>query len=675
MTIDTLKPQWLFQQVSIRISLDNVHRHATLITMGNRNADSLHNVNEDSALRTIVEGTASETGERFFTALVENLAKALNTHGAWVTEYIEESRRLRMLAYWVDGQFAEDYEYNIAGTPCERVIDSASLRLFSENLIAQFPDDPDLEPFGAISYMGVPLLDIDAKILGHLAVQDIRPMAEEPEKLALIKIFGARAAAELQRLRAESEVREREEKLTRLVDSAMDAIIELDCNLKVTRVNPAAAKVFRCVDGRFIGREFTHFLTDEGLEKLTSLIKELDARPQNQRYLWIPGGLKAVCDDRNEFHAEATLSQFEIQRATFYTLILRNVNERLEAERKIHSLIVEAEYLKEEIKALHNFDEIIANSKPMLRLLQDVEKVAKTDTTVLILGETGTGKELIARALHATSPRSQKPLIKVNCAAIPAALIESEFFGHEKGAFTGATSKRDGRFALADGGTIFLDEVGELPLDLQVKLLRVLQEGEFEPVGSSQTRKVDVRVLAATNRDLGEEVNNRRFREDLYYRLAVFPLKIPPMRERGDDIILLASAFAEQCAQKMGQILEPLSKEIKGQLKAYDWPGNVRELQNVIERAVITSRNGHLNLSRALPETDRNGEGTNAPTKDDSERVMTNQAVQEIERRNIVRALQTTGWRVAGENGAAQLLGVPPSTLSSRIKALGIQRS
>jgi len=208
-----------------------------------------------------------------------------------------------------------------------------------------------------------------------------------------------------------------------------------------------------------------------------------------------------------------------------------------------------------------------------------------------------------------------------------------------------------------------------------VKLLRVLQEGEFEPVGSSQTRKVSVRVLAASNRDLEEEAKNRSFREDLYYRLAVFPLKIPPLRERGDDIILLASAFAENCAQNLGQVLKPLSEEIKVQLKAYDWPGNVRELQNVIERAVITSRNGYLNLSRALPETARNGEDAGVPTIDDSDRVMTIQELQEIERTNIMRALKTTSWRVAGESGAARLLDIPPSTLSSRMKALGIARS
>jgi PAS domain S-box-containing protein len=642
--------------------------------MSDQKIERLHEVHLDSALRTILEGTASETGARFFTALVENLAIALNTHGAWVTEYVEKSRRLRMLAYWVAGGIAEGYEYNIAGTPCEQVIDSASLRLFSDNLIAQFPDDPDLKPFGAISYMGIPLLDIDGQILGHLAVQDTRPMQEQHDKLALIQIFGARAAAELQRLRAEAEVREREEKLSRLVDGAMDAIIELDGNLRVTRVNPAGEKLFRCTAGKFVGRDFTGFLKEDSVQKLSSLITELEARPPDQRYLWIPGGLEALCQDGNEFEAEATLSQFEMQRGRFYTLILRNVNERLEAERKIHSLTVESEYLKEEIKALHNFDDIIAQSKPMLRLLRDVSKVAKTDATVLILGETGTGKELIARGLHAASPRAQKPLIRVNCAAIPTGLIESEFFGHEKGAFTGATSKRDGRFTLADGGTIFLDEVGELPLELQVKLLRVLQEGEFEPVGSSQTRKVDVRVLAATNRDLAEEVSRRNFREDLYYRLAVFPLKIPPLRERGDDIISLASAFTQHCAQKMGQSLAPLSEGMKKQLRAYDWPGNVRELQNVIERAVITSRDSHLNLHRALPETVTETEDTNLGTKDGCERVLTIRELQELERKNILGALKTAGWRVAGENGAARLLGVPPSTLNSRMKALGIDR-
>jgi transcriptional regulator with GAF, ATPase, and Fis domain len=365
-----------------------------------------------------------------------------------------------------------------------------------------------------------------------------------------------------------------------------------------------------------------------------------------------------------------------MQRQIFYTLILRNVNERLEAEQKIRSLSDEAEYLKEEIKTLHNFDEIIGRSKPLLRVLHDVKQVADADATVLIFGKTGTGKELIARAIHAASQRRDKPFIKVNCPAIPATLIESEFFGHERGAFTGATRKRDGRFALADGGTIFLDEIGELPLDLQVKLLRLLQEGEFEPVGSSRTRKVNVRVLAATNRDLHQSAQNGEFREDLYYRLNVFPIEVPSLRDRGNDITLLASAFAKRFAQKMGRTIEPLSQECIRRLGAYSWPGNVRELANVIERAVITSRDGRLNLDRALPETAKDAASAKAisRTEEMTEQIRTAQELHALERDNLLRALETAGWRVAGKNGAARLLGINASTLSSRMKALGIKR-
>jgi transcriptional regulator with GAF, ATPase, and Fis domain len=300
--------------------------------------------------------------------------------------------------------------------------------------------------------------------------------------------------------------------------------------------------------------------------------------------------------------------------------------------------------------------------------------VAPTDATVLVLGETGTGKELIARAIHAASRRRHKPLIKVNCAAIPAALIESEFFGHEQGAFTGATKKREGRFALAHGGTIFLDEVGELPLDLQSKLLRVLQEGEFEPVGSSQTRKVEARVIAATNRDLEKFAGEGKFREDLYYRLNVFPIRLPPLRERREDIGNLAAAFARKFAQRMGRTLEPLSEDCLRRLQAYHWPGNVRELQNIIERAVITSRNGRLNLDRALPDSVNTTAVALGSREDTNRRVRTAKELEELEHDNILAALETCGWKVAGENGAAKLLGMKPTTLSSRMKALGIER-
>ena len=246
--------------------------------------------------------------------------------------------------------------------------------------------------------------------------------------------------------------------------------------------------------------------------------------------------------------------------------------------------------------------EIIGESKPFRKTLQLVAEVAATDSTVLIYGETGTGKELIARAIHGSSLRKNRPLITVNCAAIPETLMESEFFGHERGAFTGATQRREGRFSLADGGTIFLDEVGELNRELQAKLLRVLQEGEFNPVGSSLTRRTDVRVIAATNRDLSMAVQEGQFRTDLYYRLNVFPIHIPPLTQRGDDIRLLAEHFLAKFSKCMGRRMDPLSVDCIERLKAYDWPGNVRELQNVIERGVITARQDRLNLDHALPD-------------------------------------------------------------------------
>jgi PAS domain S-box-containing protein len=637
-------------------------------------SSELGELDEDAALRSILEGTSSETGERFFFALVENLAKALKTHGAWITEYFPEQRRLRALAFWMDGQWVHNYETDLAGTPCEQVIGTANLVHFPDKLLELFPDDRDVTDIGAVSYIGIPLKDIDSRILGHLAVIDRRPMPAAPRVLAIFKIFADRATAEMRRLRAEKQVREREEKLRALFDSVMDGVIELDANLKVTRMNPAAEKAFRCTAEGAVGQDFSRLISAASRQKFQTLLRDLNAAPEYHHSLWIPAGLEALRLDGAEFPAEATLSRFDVDGQRFYCLILRNIYERIEADRKIHSLAAEAAYLREEIKNLRGFDEILGQSATLKRVLEDIEQVAATDATVLIFGETGTGKELVARAIHSASGRRDKPLITINCAAVPASLMESEFFGHEKGAFTGATQRREGRFALAHRGTIFLDEVGELSLDLQAKLLRVLQEGEFNPVGSSVNKKVDVRVLAATNRDLDQAVRDGKFREDLYYRLNVFPIEVPPLRERKDDIGLLASAFANKFAQRIGRPIKPISEDCVSRLKAYSWPGNVRELQNVIERAVITSRNGELNLDRALPEvakvTEREAPSPHAPAT----RVRTAKELEELERTNLITALEATSWRVAGAGGAAELLGMKPTTLSSRIKALGIER-
>ncbi|MCW5551290.1 MAG: sigma 54-interacting transcriptional regulator [Verrucomicrobiae bacterium] len=637
--------------------------------------DPGNRIGDEAALRLVVEGTVAETGAEFFRALVKNLAAVMGTLGAWVTEYLPEQQRLRAHAFWLKGEFVENFEYHIAGTACAPVVEARKLIHIPDRLIELYPGDPDLVSIKAVSYLGTPLLGTDGSVIGHLSVLDDKPMPVVPRLFSLFEIFAARAAAESRRLKIEQQVRAREEELSALLESAMDAVVVLDAQMAITRVNPAAERLLGCTAEDLLGERLPDFLAADSVTRLEAFVRELDCRPAGQRQLWIPQSLTARRWDHSTFPAEATLSRFEKRGQTFHTLILRNVNDRLEAERQIDALTAQAEYLREEIKALHNFDEILGCSAALRRVLEDVQQVAPTNAVVLIQGETGTGKELFARAIHAASARRDKPMVTVNCAAIPATLMESEFFGHEKGAFTGATGKREGRFALANGGTLFLDEVGELPLDLQGKLLRVLQEGTFEPVGSSVTRKADARVVAATNRNLLQEVKDGRFREDLYYRLNVFPIQLPPLRERADDIAILAEAFAKRFARRMGRKLAPLTPDCARRLQACAWPGNVRELENVIERAVITAQNGRLNLDRALPEAGTQAASNVSGTSSIETHIRTVRELEELERENIRRALEAAKGRVAGDGGAASLLGMKPSTLNSRIKALGLKRT
>jgi PAS domain S-box-containing protein len=635
-------------------------------------------IDEDAAMRSIIEGTASETGTPFFRELVMNLARALDTHGAWITEYDRPTTTMRSLALWFGGGYVENLSYDVTGTPCEPVVEETRMVHIPDRIIDLYPGPPPPGfPAGEVSYLGVPLLDTDDSVMGHLAVVDVRPMPKEKRLYTVFEVFAARAAAEMRRLRLETQLRERQEKLARLIDSAMDAIVELDRDLGVVMMNSAAERTFGCTGASMDGRHVGDLLGETATVTLSDLAGELDRRPGSERHVWIPAGFTAAPARGDAFPAEATLSRFEVHGEPRFTLILRNVNDRIEAERRIHSLSAQAEYLREEIAADHGFDEIIGRSRTLIEALRNVSQVAETHATVLLLGETGTGKELFARAIHQRSARHDGPLIKVNCAAVPATLIESEFFGHERGAFTGATQRRQGRFELAAGGTIFLDEIGELPLELQGKLLRVLQEGEFEPVGGTRTRHVDVRVLAATNRDLEQAVKDGAFREDHYDRLSVFPLRLPPLRERGGDVILIAEHTIEKLARQMGRRIPPLSDADREALKTYPWPGNVRELRNVIERALITSRDGRLHLSRGLPAAppppgDRiDAAAQNAPEAD---AVLTEARMRAFERDNMIRALEGCGWRVGGPGGAADALGVSASTFKSRMKALGVER-
>ena len=365
-------------------------------------------------------------------------------------------------------------------------------------------------------------------------------------------------------------------------------------------------------------------------------------------------------------------------------VIFRDISERLQLKRqrelafqevsRLKELLeLERDYLRDEVNVTANFGEIIGASEALNRALTQIEAVANTSVNVLILGESGVGKEMFARAIHHQSDRSSQPLVKVNCASIPKDLFESEFFGHVKGAYTGADRDRVGRLQLADGGTLFLDEVGEIPLSQQGKLLRALQEHEFERVGDDETIRVNVRVVAATNRDLKAEVKAGRFREDLFYRLSVFPIEVPPLRDRVDDIAPLAKHFIDLiCRDLVRDPLQLTQKHLVG-LRAYGWPGNIRELKNVIDRAVISSNGNRLRLDLALPESQQSDSIPAAETLAADEFV-TDAEFQLLEKANLTAALRYSQWKISGENGAAQLLGIKPSTLAYRIKVLGIEK-
>ena len=362
--------------------------------------------------------------------------------------------------------------------------------------------------------------------------------------------------------------------------------------------------------------------------------------------------------------------------ADHVAVAIANARAFQEIERLKAQLELENTFLKEEVLEAQNFGGIVGQSPAIANLVEQIELVAPTDATALISGESGTGKELVAREIHRRSKRKDHPLVRVNCASIPRELYESEFFGHAKGSFTGAMKDRAGRFQAADGGTLFLDEVGEIPLEMQSKLLRVLQEGEYERVGEETTRKVNVRIIAATNRKLAQEVEARRFRQDLYYRLNVFPIEVAPLRNRKEDIPLLAGTFMALVRKKLNCTGRELTQAEVLKLQNYHWPGNVRELQNIIERAVISSRCGSVKFDLPVPQA--SGASLKLPIKkngDTSSEVLTEEDMRLREKANLEAALSQTDWKIYGAGGAAELLGIKPTTLLSRIKKMGIVKS
>jgi formate hydrogenlyase transcriptional activator len=676
-------------------------------------------------------------------------------------------------------------------------------------ILSRIPDDLPAEASAERQYcLGIGLkssvsipLSIRGSSIGVLVLCSFRSYRVWlQEFVSRLQLVGESFANAITRKRAETEVTENRARLAGIIESAMDGIITIDENQHVILFNSAAEAMFGCSEAEALGQPIERFLPRWLRDAHSEHNRALGETKVTQRAIGKLGGTRGLHADGHEFPIEASISQVEAGGQKLYTVILRDitlreqaetalrisedryrdivensldlicihdlrgrilsanpamiealgyapdysigkkgmrdimapefrdqfdeylatiklngsatglmvvetstgerriweynntlrtegvaipivrgiardVTERKRAEEALHAALDEVSelknqlqaeniYLQEEIRLTHNFDEIIGNSDALKYVLYKVEQVAAAETTVLVLGETGTGKELIARAIHQASPRKDRPLVKVNCAALPANLIESELFGHEKGAFTGAQARKVGRFELANGGTLFLDEIGELPLELQPKLLRILQDGEFERVGGSKTLKVDVRVIAATNRNLQLEVPKGLFREDLWYRLNVFPITLPPLRNRKDDIPTLVNFFINQFSRKLGRGIKSVEPAIMKTLQNYRWPGNVRELSNVIERAVINTQGSVLQLADNLETPQETGV-----------HFIDSKSFEELEREIIIQRLEQTNWKISGPGGAANSLGLNPSTLRTRMIKLGIQRS
>ncbi len=602
----------------------------------------------EAALRIISEGTAALTGLDFFRSVARLAAQTLGTRYAFIAEVLGKRRdRVATLAFWRGGAFTENVSYLLAGTPCEGVI-GGQVCYHPERIQALFPADRDLTELAAEGYQGVPLVGSSGEVVGHLALIHDRPIVLEPQDLAVLKIFATRAGTELERQRAEDALRESQLRYstlaetvpevlyTNLPDGACDYVSQRFVDY--TGMTTEAALGYGWTGALHpVDRDGTLALWEESMRTGQPFEAEYRFRRADGEYRWFkarsipmrgPDGVVVrwfgVCTDLDDSkRAEEAL------RAALTEVA--QLRDRLQAENV---------YLLEEVKQQQGFEEIVGRSPVLHRVLRQVEQVSPTDTTVLITGETGTGKELIARAIHNLSARKDRPMVTVNCGAISAGLVESEL----------------------SGGTIFLDEIGDLSLDLQVKLLRVLQEGELERVGGTRTIEVDVRVIAATHRNLEAAVEEGNFRADLFYRLNVFPIRTPALRERREDIPALVRYFVMKYASKMGKRIDTVPKSALDTLAGYAWPGNIRELANILERSVIISQGTTLELGEwiALPE--------------DPIPVQRGDTLQELTRQRIVEALEETGWRVSGPRGAAQLLGLKPTTLEARMKRLGISR-
>jgi len=629
---------------------------------------------EEELLRTISERTASVTGEDYFRELAKFVTSVLNVRYSMVVECSSgDNTRLRMLSYIESQEILENIEYDKKGTPCEIVMEGKDFFCANE-LEKSFPREKGIQ-----SWVAVPIYSPSTgKVIGNIAAFDSIPMTEDQNQTAILRIFAARAGAEIERMKAEKELervykelnddlrlqlKESEQRFRDLFEEAPIAYVHEGLDSKFIKANHAALKMLG-IKPEEVSAMYGKTLVVDSPENQKRLKEAFNSISRGSD----TGGV--VLELRRKDNGKPVWIQWWSKpdmSGQFTRTMMVDITEQVLMEREKLRLQEENKYLQEEIKYSHNFEEIVSKSKNFHKVLQQIEQVAPTDATVLILGESGTGKELMARAIHNISNRSKKALVKVNCATLPANLIESELFGHEKGAFTGAMERKIGRFELADGGSIFLDEIGELPVDLQSKLLRVLQEGEFERLGNPRSMKVNVRVIAATNRNLEQAIEKKEFREDLFYRLNVFPIICPPLRERKEDIPLLVKHFCQKHEAKIGKKVTNVSPKVMESLMDYNWPGNIRELENLIERALILSPGSTLEYGDWVPLEKALVKGSNG-------KLAPPQKMEDVEKEHIIETLKKVNWKVSGEKGAAKILGLNPTTLEARMKKLGIRR-
>jgi len=679
--------------------------------------EKLHDAARLAALRrtSLLDSPTEEAFER----LTRLATSALHVPAAYVS-LVDDERQFFKSSVGLPEPWASLRQTPLSHSICKHVVGSGEALVVPdtrENPLTKHSSA--VSELGVIAYAGVPLTTSEGHTLGSFCVVDAQPRAWTNEELEVLRTLAASAMSEIgTRLLAvdlQEQVEARTCQLSHAeerwrvllqVNNAVVTYLDRESLFKATAnalrgvipFDRAALLLEESAEGRFRAIRFnagpplsampplestwprqgsrTGWIAEHGCPLLTSDLRE-DPRFIEHAPLVADGVLSALSvplKSKGRVIGTLNVGSGEVARydaedtdllvaiAEQVALAIQNMLAYEEITALKSRLEQENLYLQEESRSEGPFTDLIGDSPAIRKVLGSVRKVAPTDSTVLVTGETGTGKEVVVRAIHGLSARKHKILVKVNCAALPGGVIESELFGHEKGAFTGALNRRVGRFELANGGTLFLDEVGDLPLELQAKLLRVLQEGEFERLGGTATLKVNVRLIAATNRDLETAVKEGRFRADLFYRLNVFPIAIPPLRQRQEDVPRLTRHFAMVYAVKMGKSIETIAEQAMVQLAAYRWPGNVRELQNVIERAVILSPGSRLELDDFVA----------APVA--ASPTSPGRTLERIERDHILSVLESVGWRVSGDRGAGQILGLKRTTLEARMKKLGISR-